>query len=178
MLRAISNTLTTFERYGAIFCVALVTILIGLNVVTRALNQALFWVDEIAIYAMVWMLFLTTAFLLKRRQAVAVTIVVDLAPTAVNKVINKIVDVVVLLFSILLIVFSFYWYQPFDLFLAGFDFDKFSSNTFNFIYTERGNTIPINKFWIWIIMPYFALSVFIHSLVNLLYSDSTQETTS
>lgn len=178
MLRAISNTLATFERYGAIVCVAAITILIGLNVVTRALNQALFWVDELAIYAMVWMLFFATAFLLKKRRAVAVTIVVDLVPASVSKVINKIVDVIVLLFSILLIIFSWYWYQPFEVFLAGFDLNTFSANTFNFIYTERGNTVPINKFWIWLIIPYFSFSVFIHSLANLIYCDSAQKITS
>ena len=35
-----------------------VTLLILLNIVTRYFGAALYWVDELAIYAMVWMTFL------------------------------------------------------------------------------------------------------------------------
>ena len=168
MLTKLSSLLATFERCAAIFCTAAITLLIIMNVVTRALNHALYWVDEAAIYAMVWMLFFSIALLLKRREAVSVTIVYDLVPLHFKKIIGRIVDWSVLVFSVFLIAFSWLWYQPLELIKAGFDFSVFSAETMNFIYQDKANTLAIKKFWVWLIIPYFAFSVFIHALSNVL----------
>ena len=54
----ISRKLVWLEiRLAALMAVG-VTLLILLNIVTRYFGAALYWVDELAIYAMVWMTFL------------------------------------------------------------------------------------------------------------------------
>lgn len=168
MLRAVSDRLATLECYGAIFFTAAITVLIVLNVVTRALNHALFWVDEIAVYAMVWMVFLSITVLLKRRRAVAVTIIVDALPAPLSTMLQRLVDWIGLGFAVLLIWFCWSWYQPLDFMALGFDAKEFSRKTMNYIYQEKANTLDVKKFWIWLIMPYFACSTFVHSLANVL----------
>lgn len=57
MLYRISRYWAKLEIWCSAFLALTVTLLILLNVVTRYLGAALFWVDELAIYAMVWMTF-------------------------------------------------------------------------------------------------------------------------
>ena len=168
MLKQLSDRLSRVERFLAGFCAVLITALIVFNVITRAMNQAVFWVDEIAIFIMVWMVFLSMAVLLKDRQAVAVTVLVDMLPPAMRRAVGVFIDLVVLAFAVLLVVFSWQWYAPLDLAGAGFDFSAFSAKTMNFMYQDRANTLALKKFWVWLIVPWFALSVCLHTLVNLL----------
>jgi TRAP-type C4-dicarboxylate transport system permease small subunit len=168
MLQQLSRALSRAEQWAAGFLALLITALIVFNVVTRALNQAVFWVDEMAIYAMVWMLFLAMAVLLKRRQAVAVTVLVDALPSGMRRVVGVFIDLCVLAFALLLLVFSWNWYAPLELARNGFDLDAFSAETMNFMYQERASTLPLKKFWVWLIVPYFGFSVALHTLANLL----------
>lgn len=168
MLQQMSNHLSRLEARAAGFCMLLVTLLILFNVITRAMNKAVFWVDEAAVYLMVWMLFFATAVLIKRRTAVAVTVLVDYLPPAARRLVGVLIDWLVLLFGVLLLVFCWYWFAPVQLVQHGFDVASFSNDTMNFIYQERPNTLPIPKFWVWLIIPFFALSVCIHTLANIL----------
>lgn len=168
MLQRFSTQLAKIELFLAALCALLVTVLIIYNVVTRAMNNSKFWVDEAAIFAMIWMLFLATAVLLKRRQAVAVTAVVDMLPGKWRRVVGVLVDLCVLFFGVLLLYFCWRWYAPMEMFQAGFDKLAFSGETMNFMYQERAVTLPMFKFWVWLIVPYFALSVCVHTLANLL----------
>ncbi|MFA5597767.1 MAG: TRAP transporter small permease [Pusillimonas sp.] len=168
MLKQLSDRLGRVERFMAGFCAVLITALIVFNVITRAMNQAVFWVDEIAIFVMVWMVFFAMAVLLKERKAVAVTVLVDMLPSGMRRGVGVFIDLVVLLFGVLLLVFSWQWYAPLDLINAGFDFSQFSAKTMNFMYQDRANTLALQKYWVWLIVPWFALSVCLHTLVNLL----------
>ena len=168
MLKQLSDRLSRVERFLAGFCAVLITALIVFNVITRAMNQAVFWVDEIAIFVMVWMVFFSMAVLLKERKAVAVTVLVDMLPPGMRRGVGVFIDLVVLLFGVLLLVFSWQWYAPLDLINAGFDFGQFSAKTMNFMYQDRANTLALQKYWVWFIVPWFALSVCLHTLVNLI----------
>lgn len=162
-----SERLSRIELTVAGGCALAVTLLIVLNVVTRALNLALFWVDEVAIYVMVWMVFLGTAVTLKRRQALMVTVLVDYLPGGLRRVVGVFIDLSVLLFALLLIVFAWNWYSPIELARHGFDLGEFSAETMNFMYQERASTFSLSKFWVWLIVPYFGLSVAFHTVANL-----------
>ena len=168
MLKQLSDRLCRFERFLAGLGAVLITALIVFNVITRSMNQAVFWVDEMAIFVMVWMVFLSMAVLLKERQAVAVTVIVDMMPQQLRRVVGVLIDIVVLVFAVLLVVFSWQWYGPLDLVNANFDLAAFSAKTMNFMYQDRANTLPLQKFWVWLIVPWFALSVGFHTIVNLL----------
>ena len=167
VLQHLSDGLCQLELKLAGVAAAVVMALIVLNVVTRAANMSLFWVDEAAIYAMVWMIFLATAVTLKRRQALSGTVLVDYFPARLRAVVGVIIDLSVLLFGVLVLVFAWKWYAPLDLLRSGFDLAEFSAQTMNFMYQEHANTFGLRKFWLWLIIPYFGLSVALHALANL-----------
>lgn len=172
MLQTCSNWLSRQESRAACLLASSIALLIVFNVCTRAMDRAVYWVDEAAIILMVWMLFLSMAVLLKQRQAVAVTVLVDTLPKRLRCAIGAFIDWMVLLFAMLLLVFCWRWYQPLELLHHGLDFDAFSAHTMNFIYQERANTLPMPKFWAWLIVPYFACSTLLHTLAHIL-SDPT-----
>lgn len=148
--------------------VAALVLLILLNIVTRAAGAAIFWVDELAIYTMIWMALIGASVMLRLRLAVAVTLVTDQLPISVARIVQRVVDAILLCFAVILLVLCWQWYDPIALIRAGFDFDVFAQETFKFIYTEPTNTIGIAKFWIWLAVPLMALSMTLHALANLL----------
>lgn len=151
-----------------------ITALILLNVVTRSLGAALFWVDELAIYAMAWMTFLGASAGLHYGHAVAVTILTDSLPGPLRRVTAKLVDLIVLVFALFMIWFCWRWFSPLELARQGFDTKAFQGATFNFIYAEPTTTLGIQKYWVWLVMWAFAFGATLHSLANLL--DTTDKT--
>lgn len=167
-IRKLSNWLAIAEMWMAALLAALLSVLILLNVVSRALGMAIYWVDELAIYAMVWMTFLATSVVIKRRQTLSVTLIVDLLPTKGRVWLGLFSDLMVLLFAGLLLVFCIRWFDPFTLYQHGFDSGAFQMQTFNFIYAESTNTLGLKKFWIWLALPFVAVTLLLHASVNLL----------
>lgn len=166
-LSRVSNSLLRIEKLAVTTLAAVLLFLILLNIVTRAAGAAIFWVDELAIYTMIWMAFIGASAMLRLRTGVAVTIVTDLLPKTIQKVLARIVDVIMLVFAIVLLVLCWLWYEPIVLVQSDFDFDLFAQNTFKFIYSEPTSTIGIRKFWIWLVVPWMALTMSIHALANL-----------
>ncbi|WP_163574112.1 TRAP transporter small permease [Halomonas faecis] len=167
MLSHLSGRLARLEEIAAATLAAAVTLLILLNVAFRAAGSPLYWVSELAIYAMIWMTFLIAAAVLKRRQGIAVTLLADALPQAARRWLEAFVDAVVLLFAVLLLWLCWRWYQPLTLARLGFDLQAFQGETFNFIYAENTQTLGVRKFWVWLIVPWFAVSLTLHGLVNL-----------
>ncbi|SDN70512.1 TRAP transporter small permease [Vreelandella arcis] len=167
MLQRLSSGLARGEEIAAAALAAAVTCLILTNIAFRVLGSPLYWVSELAIYAMIWMTFLIAGAVFKRRQGVAVTLLSDLLPRTGRKLVGLWVDAMVLLFAVLLVWLCWRWYQPLTLAQMGFDTGAFQGQTFNFIYAENTSTLGIKKFWVWLIVPWFALSLSLHGLANL-----------
>lgn len=168
MLNKISAAWARVEMGAAALLAVAVTLLILLNVVTRSMNNALFWVDEAAIYTMVWMTFLGASAAIQSRQQVAITILTDALPHGARRVAGKLVDAAIFAFAVAMLYFCWRWYLPLDIARAGFEAMAFQGATFNFIYAEPTSTIGIPKWIIWLVMPLFSLGVFLHSLAHLL----------
>lgn len=168
MLKRISAVWARVEMSASALLAVGVTLLILLNVVTRSLNNALFWVDEAAIYTMVWMTFLGASAAIHYRQQVAITILTDALPEGARRVAAKLVDLAIFIFASAMLYFCWRWYLPLDIARTGFDAMAFQGATFNFIYAEPTSTIGIQKWIIWLVMPLFSLGVFLHSLAHLL----------
>lgn len=168
MLSSVSAAWARVELTFAALLAVSITVLILLNVVTRSLGAALFWVDELAIYAMAWMTFLGASAALHYGQNVAVTIVTDALPPAIRLVLARLVDVIVLAFAVFMIWFCWRWFSPIEFARHGFDARAFQGATFNFIYAEPTTTLGIKKAWVWSVMWLFALGATLHSLANLL----------
>lgn len=167
MLKKLSDGLARVELALAALLAAAVTLLILLNIVTRASGNALYWVDELAIYSMIWATFLATSVVLKRRDAITVTLLVDKLNERGRVWITLFSDLIVLLFALSLMALCWRWLDPFTLLKNGFDIKAFQAATFNFVYSEKTNTLGIYKIWPWLIIPLFAISLSIHSAYNL-----------
>lgn len=166
-ISALSRSLARVELLVAAFLAAAITGLILLNIATRAFGHALYWTDELAIHAMIWMAFLTTSVVLKRRDGIAVTLLVDALPVGARSLVALFVDAMVLFFALFLFVLCWRWYEPAVLWRTGFDIGAFQMETFNFIYSERTSTLGIPKFWSWLCLPIFSISLTLHGLINL-----------
>lgn len=166
-LTRLSNAIVAVEKRVVSALAGVLLLLILLNIVTRELQAALFWVDELAIYTMIWMALVGASAMVRMRIGVAVTLVTDLLPGGLQRIVARLVDVLLLGFALTLVVLSWLWYDPVALISAGFDFDVFAQDTFKFIYSEPTNTIGIQKFWIWLVVPLASLTMSIHALANL-----------
>jgi len=155
---------------GAIFCLLIA------NAFTRAFGTPVIWIDELAIYAMIWAAFMGSSAALPRREHIAVTLLPDALPPKRRAALQVVVDALVLVFVAALGFIVWRWFDPLTV-MAAESLRAFSSTTFNFIYTEPTTTIGMRKVWFWLVMPYAALTLFIHAARNLSNSvTSLQET--
>lgn len=168
MLKKLSISLANFEILLGALLAGIVTLLIILNVISRAIGQSLYWVDELAIYCMVWMTLLTTSAILKKRGAITVTLLLDSLPVNLRKYADIIVDLIVFIFAVALLGLTINWLDIWNFIKVGFDVEQFQSNTFNFVYSENTNTLSIKKIWVWLPLLFISLSLSIHAFVNLL----------
>jgi TRAP-type C4-dicarboxylate transport system permease small subunit len=51
---------------------------------------------------------------------------------------------------------------------AGFDAKKFAAASFNFLYTEKTQTLNWPSWVLYIVVPIFSVTLFFHSLANVL----------
>lgn len=175
MLYRISAAWARVELWAAAVLAVCVTLLILLNVVTRNTGNALFWVDELAIYAMAWMTFLGASAALHYRNSVAITLLPDAVSPRAKAVIVKTVDIIVFGFALAMLWFCWRWFMPVELARAGFDTKAFQGNTFNFIYAEPTSTLGIPKYIFWSVMWLFALGATLHSTMHLMTAPSWSE---
>lgn len=175
MLKRASSLWARLEIAAAAMLAVSISLLILLNVVTRNLGAALYWVDELAVYALAWMTFLGASAGLHFGHAVAITILTDVLPDFAKRIAAKLVDGIVLLFALFMLWFCWRWYAPLELMRSGFDIEAFQGATFNFIYAEPTTTLGVRKFWVWSVMWLFAFGATLHSLANLLDDSARSE---
>lgn len=169
MIRRFSTFWAELELKCAALLAAGITLLILLNVITRTIGIALFWVDELAIYLMIWMTFFAASAAIHHKNSVAVTLLADALDYKQRRLLMRCVDVILFAMALGMIYFCWRWFLPLDLLQTGLDIEAFQGETFNFIYSEITNTLPIRKVWVWLIMWFFAFGLFLHSLNNLLH---------
>jgi TRAP-type C4-dicarboxylate transport system permease small subunit len=163
----ISNSILSVEKRVITILAAALVLLILLNIASRAAGAAIFWIDELAVYAMIWMTLIGASAMLRMRTGIAVTLATDLLPRRARRVAAASVDCLLLLFAIVLLALCWQWYDPLALIRSGFDFDVFAASTSKFIYTEPTSTLEIKKFWLWLAVPIAALDMTTHALANL-----------
>lgn len=177
MLYQASKIWARVEIFCAATLAAAVSGLILLNVITRAMGNSIYWVDEAAIYAMVWMCFLAASAAVHHRSAVAVTLLPELAGPRIRGWLGRFTDLTVFVFAALLIWICWRWFMPLELARQGFDIKAFQGATFNFVYAEPTNTLGIKKVWIWLVVPLFAFGALLHATANLFHPAPAKEDT-
>ena len=163
----LSAKLLAIERFAVAGFMCLLTGLILLNVVTRYAGVSLYWVDESAIYSVVFLTFIGASAMTRLRLDFAVTLLTDRFSARGVRIAKVIATSIVLLFGVTLLWLCALWLDPVGLAHAGFDARELAAKTFNFIYTERTQTLNWPVWALYMIMPVFALSMTIHSAANL-----------
>lgn len=166
-LRAFSDRLASLERLLLIACLALLLALILLNVITRSLAASLYWVDEAAVFAMVFICFLGTSMMTRKRMDFAVTLLTDRLSGPARRWIQVTASACTLGFALILITVSWIWFDPGTFASLGFDERRFFRETFNPVYREATATMGIAKVWFFLVVPWFALTLAIHAAANL-----------
>ncbi|WP_417764968.1 TRAP transporter small permease [Shewanella chilikensis] len=166
-LPRLSFHLARLELRCAGVMLAIVLCLLIFNIFTRAAAQAQYWVDEAAITTMVWMTFLAASACLQARSNIAMTLVQDLVPDFLQRLMSVVVDLLMLIFVSFFLVMVWKWFDLLGLYENQWDIMAFSADTFNFIYEEPTQTLGIRKFWVWLILPVFSFTSVLHCLACL-----------
>ncbi|WP_185961525.1 TRAP transporter small permease [Telmatospirillum sp. J64-1] len=170
VLKRASRALATVEERLAAILAAVVFLLLLGNIVTRSAGMAVFWIDEAAVLAMVWMAFFAASSAIERGSNIAVTLFSDALPLLGRRLAAVAVDGIMLLFILGFALMVWRWFDPLGVLAAGGDLEEFSATTFNFIYSEPTQSLDMPKFWFWTVLPLFVLGASFHCLSNLLSS--------
>jgi TRAP-type C4-dicarboxylate transport system permease small subunit len=164
---ALSGRLLRLEQRAIQGLMFLLCGLILLNITTRYAGRPIYWIDESAVYSVVWLTFIGASAMTRMRLDFAVTMLTERFPERGVAIFRAVATMGVLLFGISLAVMCWLWLDPVGIATAGFDAKGFAAASFNFIYTERTQTLNWPTWVIYLIMPVFALSMSLHALANL-----------
>ena len=167
-LVGLSEAVLRVERRAVQALMALLLGLILLNVASRYSGWPIFWVDEAAVFAIVWLSFVGASAMSRLRLDFAVTLLTDhLGPKAKRRA-KVAATFCTLLFAAGLLWMCALWLDPVGLARAGFDAKAFAGESFNFIYTERSQALGWPNWVMYLVMPLFALTSVVHAVANLL----------
>ncbi|MCZ8375538.1 MAG: TRAP transporter small permease [Beijerinckiaceae bacterium] len=164
----LSEGLLAIERLAIMGLMGLLVFLVLLNVTTRYMGRSIYWVDESAVYSVVWLTFIGASAMTRLRLDFAVTMLTERLPPVWQRRARIIATCGVIAFALALVVMCWLWLDPVGIARAGFDAREFSGRTFNFVYTERTQTLNWPTWSLYLIMPLFAVSMVIHGVANLL----------
>ena len=163
-----SSLLLAFERIALMGLMYLLTALILVNVVTRYSHFPIYWIDESAVYCVVWLTFIGASAMTRLRLDFAVTMLTERLSPRHQKLAKVISTGLVVVFGVALIITCVLWMDPIGLARAGFDGRKLAAETFNFLYTEHTQTLNWPTWVLYLTLPIFAVSMTVHGLANLL----------
>lgn len=163
-----SDALLRLQKWVLMFLMGWVLFLILLNVATRYGGIPLYWVDEAAVYSVVWLAFMGASAMTRLRMDFAVTLLTDQLGVKPAKVAKSVSTAFVLLFGLAMLAMCWLWMDPVGITRAGFDARAYSGESFNFLYTERTQTLNWPVWVVQLILPIFALTFSLHALANLI----------
>ena len=168
LVLALSAGILAVERWVIMVLMGLLLALILLNVVTRYSGASLYWVDESAVFSVVWLAFIGGSAMTRLRLDFAMSLLTDkLSPLWARRA-KVAAGVGVVAFALGLGWMCWLWLDPLGITQAGFDAQKFAASTFNFVYTERTQTLNWPSWVLYLIVPIFAVSMTVHGLANVL----------
>lgn len=165
---ALSSQILRAERHALTGLMTLLVLLILFNVATRYSGMPIYWVDEAAVYTVVWLTFVGASVMTRLRMDFAVGLLTDhLGPRGARAA--KVVAMLgVLVFGVAMLVMCWVWMDPVGIARHGFDAKEFAAESFNFLYTERTQTLNWPTWVLQLILPLFSATFTVHALANLL----------
>ena len=168
VLQRLSNAVLTVERGALGVLMALILLLILVNVATRYARMPLYGIDEASVFAMVWLTFVGASCMMRMRMDFAVTILTERLGEAAARALQATSTLIAIGFSLALAVMCWIWLDPVGLARAGFDPEAYAAETFNFVYSDRTQTLEWPAWIVMSVIPLFALTTILHGSVNLL----------
>lgn len=168
LLRRVSDALLQIERIVLIALIGGVALFVLMNVTFRLFNVTLAWADELAILSMTMAAFVGASLMLRTRTDPAMLILHEVLSGPAIRRLRVAVSVLAACFGMFLFWLCWRWFNLPALMVAGFDVGEFEMSTFNFLYTEVTPVMGLQYFWFFLIMPWFAMTLTVHALTNLI----------
>ena len=166
---AFSEGVAKIEMAAVTVLTGLIPALVITNVLSRIVKMPIYWIDEASILAMVWLALIGTSLSIKKRESLSVELLAELVKNRVVAIIALVLsDISSILFGSIFLVLCYIWFDPVLLYSVGFDVAAFSSVNFNFVYEEQTQTMPIAKFWFWLVLPVIGTTITLHGAANLI----------
>ncbi len=163
-----SDFILRCERHLLTFLMGLLIVLVLLNVVTRYAGMPLYWVDEASVYCVVWLTFVGASAMTRLRLDFAVTLLTDKLGARAVRIAKAAASGGVLVLGLALLAMCWIYMDPIGLARYGFDAKEFAAESFNFLYTERTQTLDWPVWAIQLILPIFSVTLSLHALSNLI----------
>lgn len=165
---AASNAVLRVERHAISALMGALVLLILLNVVTRYGGVPIYWVDEAAVYTVVWLTFIGASAMTRLRLDFSVAMLTEKLGVRAARACKVVSTLGVLTFGVALMVMCWLWMDPIGIVRAGFDAKEYAAESFNFLYTERTQTLNWPTWVVMLVMPLFAVTFSLHAIANLL----------
>lgn len=163
-----SGAVLRAERLLILGLMALLMALILVNVATRYTGMPIYWIDEAAVYSVVWLTFVGGSAMTRLRMDFAVTLLTEKLGARLARVFTLAAGFGVLLFGLAMLWMCWIWMDPVGIARAGFDAREFAANSFNFLYTERTQTLNWPTWLLQTILPLFSFTLSLHAAANLI----------
>ncbi|MCT7664492.1 TRAP transporter small permease [Shinella kummerowiae] len=167
-ITGLSQALLRGEKILAGIFITVLLALILVNVVTRFAKVPIYWIDEASIFSMIWLGFIGASVMTRLRIDFAVTLLSDQLPPKWVACLRALATGISLAFAIGFAVVCWLWLDPVGIASHGFDAQAFAAETFNFLYTERTQTLEWPTWIVNLILPIFAFTLVVHNAANLL----------
>jgi TRAP-type C4-dicarboxylate transport system permease small subunit len=162
-----SGAILALERLALMGLMGLLTLLILLNVVTRYTGMPIYWVDEASVYTVVWLCFVGASAMTRLRLDFAVTLLTDWLSERNARRVKALATFGVLLFGLALLTMCWVWMDPVGIARYGFDAKAYAADSFNFLYTERTQTLNWPSWAVQLVLPLFGIGFTVHAAANL-----------
>ena len=166
-LQRTSSGILSAERKALMLLMGGVTLLILLNVVMRYTGMPIYWVDEAAVYLVVWLSFVGASAMTRLRLDFAVTLLTDILGQRAARHVKAAATAGVLFFGLAMIALCWVWLDPVGIARHGFDAKAYAEESFNFLYTERTQTLNWPIWVVQLVIPLFSLTFTVHAAANL-----------
>ena len=166
MLNA-SDSVLRCERHLLSALMGLLMVLVLLNVVTRYTGIPLYWVDEASVYCVVWLTFIGASAMTRLRLDFAVTMLTDHLGAKWARIAKASASGGVLILGLALLAMCWVWMDPIGIAQYRFDAKEYAAESFNFLYTERTQTLDWPVWLLQTILPIFAVTLSMHAMANL-----------
>ena len=156
------------ERHLLSALMGLLIALVLLNVATRYAGVPIYWVDEASVYCVVWLTFIGASAMTRLRLDFAVTLLTDKLGEKAVRIAKATASGGVLLLGFALLAMCWLYMDPLGIARYGFDAKEYAAESFNFLYTERTQTLNWPTWAIQLILPIFSATLSLHALANLI----------